>query len=91
MFRADEIDSGAEEAYDNAFEEGAGGGFGAFRLRAAYEDDEDPDDDRQRIKIEPIYDADSSVYFDPDAKRQDKADAKYAFVVYSQGHDAFKD
>jgi hypothetical protein len=91
MFRADEIDSGAEEAYDNAFEEGAGGGFGAFRLRAAYEDDEDPDDDRQRIKIEPIYDADSSVYFDLDAKRQDKADAKYAFVVYSQSHDAFKD
>jgi hypothetical protein len=90
MFRADEIDSGAEEAYDNAFEEGAGGGFGAFRLRAAYEDEEDPDDDRQRIKIEPIYDADTSVYFDPDAKRQDKADAKYAFVVYSQSHDAFR-
>src|SRR5512136_222816 len=36
MFRADEIDSGAEEAYDNAFEEGAGGGFGSFRLRAVY-------------------------------------------------------
>jgi hypothetical protein len=91
MFRADEIDSGAEEAYDNAFEEGAGGGFGAFRLRAVYEDEEDPDDDRQRIKIEPIYDADTSVYFDPDAKRQDKADAKYAFVVYSKSHDAFID
>lgn len=91
MFRADEIDSGAEEAYDNAFEEGAGGGFGAFRLRAEYEDEEDPDDDRQRIKIEPIYDADSSVFFDVDAKRQDKADAKYCFVVYSQSHDAFAD
>ncbi len=35
LYRADEQDSGAEEAYDNAFEEAVGGGFGARRLRAA--------------------------------------------------------
>ena len=91
LFRADELDSGAEEAYDNAFEEAVGGGFGALRLRTVYEDEEDPDDDRQRIKIEPIYDADSSVFFDLDAKRQDKADAKMCFVLYSMTHDAYKD
>jgi hypothetical protein len=34
LYRADEQDSGAEEAYDNAFEEAVGGGFGAWRLRA---------------------------------------------------------
>jgi hypothetical protein len=61
MYRADENDSVADEAYDNAFEEAVAGGFGAWRLRAEYEDDEDPDDDRQRIRIEPIFDADSSV------------------------------
>ena len=81
LFRADEVDSGAEEAYDNAFEESVGGGFGALRLRTAYEDDEDPEDERQRIRIEPIYDADACVFFDLDAKRQDKADAKYAFLL----------
>lgn len=91
LFRADERDSGAEEAYDNAFEEAVGGGFGALRLRTEYEDEEDPDDDRQRIKIEPVYDADSSVFFDLDAKRQDKADAKCCFVVYSMTHEAFAD
>jgi hypothetical protein len=37
LFRADEQDSSAEEAYDNAFEEAVGGGFGAFRLRAELE------------------------------------------------------
>ena len=42
LYRADEQDSGGEEAYDNAFEEAVGGGFGAWRLRTCYEDDEDP-------------------------------------------------
>ena len=89
LYRSDEQDSGAEEAYDNAFEEAVGGGFGAWRLRACYEDEEDDDNDHQRIKIEPIFDADSSVFFDLDAKRQDKADAKYCFVLTSMTRDAY--
>lgn len=91
LYRADEQDSGAEEAYDNAFEEAVGGGFGAWRLRAKYEDEEDEDDDRQRICIEPIFDADSCVFFDLDAKRQDKADAKHCFVLTSMSHAAYED
>ena len=91
LYRADEQDSVAEEAYDNAFEESVGGGFGAWRLRTVYEDDESEDDDRQRIRIEPIFDADSSVFFDLNAKRQDKADAKYAFVLSSITYDEFKE
>lgn len=90
LYRADEEDSGAEEAYDNAFEEAVAGGFGAWRLSTGYEDDEDPEDDRQRIKIEPIFDADSSVFFDLQAKRQDKADATRCFVLTSMTHDAFE-
>jgi hypothetical protein len=78
LYRADEDDSSAEEAYDNAFEEAVGGGFGAWRLRNKYEDDEDPENEQQRIAFEPIYDADSSVFFDLDAKKQDKSDAKRA-------------
>ena len=89
LYRADERDSGAEEAYDNAFEEAVGGGYGAWRLRTAYEDEENDEDERQRIRIEPIYDADSSVFFDLDAKRQDKADAKYCFVLYSMTREAY--
>ena len=45
LYRADEQDSGADEAYDNAFEEAVGGGFGAWRLRAEYEDEDDEDID----------------------------------------------
>lgn len=90
LFRADEQDSTAEEAYDNAFEEAVGGGLGAIRVISEYEDDEDEENERQRIRIEPIYDADSSVFFDLDAKRQDKADAKYCFVMYSMTHEDYK-
>lgn len=91
LYRADEQDSQAEEAYDNAFEEAVGGGMGAWRLRAEYEDDEDMENDKQRIRIEPIYDADSSVFFDLNAKRMDKSDAKCCFVITAMSPEAFKE
>ena len=91
LYRADEQASVADEAYDNAFEEAVGGGIGAWRLRTVYEDDEDPEDDRQRIRFEPIFDADSSVFFDLGAKRQDKSDAMWCFVVTSMTRQAYKD
>ena len=89
LFRADEQDSTADEAYDNAFEEAVGGGFGAFRLRTVYEDEYDEDNDNQRIRLEPIYDADSTVFFDLDAKRQDKSDARVCFVLTAMTRDAY--
>ena len=90
LFRADEQDSGADEAYDNAFEEAVGGGFGAFRLRTEYEDEYDEENDNQRIRIEPIYDADSTVFFDMDAKRQDKSDARLCYVLTAMTRESYK-
>jgi len=89
LYRADEEDSVADEAYDNAFEEAVGGGFGAWRLRNVYEDEYDDEDDRQRIRIEPIYDADSTVFFDLNAKRQDKSDARSCYVLTAMTYDAY--
>jgi hypothetical protein len=91
LYRADEEDSAADEAYDNAFEEAVGGGFGAWRLRNEYEDEYDDEDDRQRIRIEPIYDADSTVFFDLNAKRQDKSDAKSCYVLTAMTREAYID
>jgi hypothetical protein len=91
LYRADEQDSGAQEAFDNAFEEAVGGGFGAIRLRTQYEDEYDEDNTKQRICIEPVFDADSTVFFDLDAKRQDKADAKRAYVLTGLTHDAYEE
>jgi len=89
LYRADEQDSCAEEAYDNAFEEAVGGGFGAWRLRTEYEDDEDDENEKQRIRIEPIFDADSTVFFDLNAKRQDKSDARRCYVLTAMTREAY--
>lgn len=90
LYRADEKRCTADEAYDNAFDDAVKGGMGAWRLRAEYEDDEDEDDDRQTIRMEPIFDADTTVFFDLDAKRQDKADAKRCYVLTPYTHAAFE-
>ena len=91
LYRADEQDSNADEAKDNAFEEAVAGGFGAFRLRNEYEDDEDEENDKQRIRFEPIFDADSCVFFDLNAKRQDKADARRCYVLTSITPEAYEE
>lgn len=91
LYRADEKRCTAEESYDNGFEEAVGGGFGAWRVRAVYEDDEDDEDESQTCAIEPIFDADSCVFFDLDAKRADKADAKRCYVLTPYTHDAYKE
>jgi hypothetical protein len=93
LYRADEIDSHAEEAMDNAFEEAVGGGFGAWRLRTELEDEyaeDEEEEDYQRIRFEPIFDADSTVFFDLNAKRQDKSDAMFAFVLTAMTPEAYK-
>lgn len=90
LMYADMYRSSGQEALDNAFGEGASGGMGAWRLCNEYEDESNPDNDHQRIAIEPIVDADQRVYFDLDAKRYDKSDARFAYVMHSMTHDAFK-
>lgn len=89
LFRADEQASDADEAIDNAFEEAVGGGIGAWRLRPVEEDPDDPDNERQRVATEPINDADSCVYFDIDAKRQDKSDATRCWVLTPYSIDGY--
>lgn len=90
-YRADERDGGGQEADDNCFEEGVAGGMGALRLRNVYTDPYDEDDDTQKIIFEPIYDADSSVFFDLGAKKYDKSDAKRCWVIQSMARDEYHD
>jgi hypothetical protein len=91
LYRNDYKTCSGDEAVDNAFEEGVGGGFGAWRLRPVYEDEEDDENDKQTVVFEPIFDADSCVFFDLDAKRQDKADAKRCYVLTPYTHEDYKE
>lgn len=90
LLRGDERDSNADEAYSNAFLEGITGGVGAVQLVAEYENPYD-DSSEQRIRIKPIFEADRTVYWDCNAKRYDKADAKNVTVVVSMGKDEYLD
>ena len=90
-YRADERDGGGQEAADNCFEEGVAGGMGALRLRNVYTDPYDEEDDTQKIVFEPVYDADSSVFFDLGAKKYDKSDAKRCWVITSMARDEYHD
>lgn len=90
LIRGDERDSNADEAYSNAFIEGITGGIGAFQIFAEYEDEYDEESDAQRIRIKPIFEADTTVYWDANAKRYDKDDAKHVTVVVSMSIDEFK-
>lgn len=89
LMYADMYRSKGMQALDNAFSEGAAGGFGAFRLCNEYEDDSDPENDRQRIAWKLIVDADQRVFFDLDAKLYDKSDARFCYVLSSMTPDAF--
>ena len=80
LFRADWQDSHGDSPADNAFSEAIMGGVGAIRLRSALAD-EDGDCDEQRMRFEPIVDADVSVYWDLNSKDQQKRDAMHVFVV----------
>lgn len=81
LYRADENDSGGQDAYLVAFDEMATGGYGSWRLRSDYEDPDDPENEQQRIYFEPIYDADKNVYWSAGAKKADKTDADECWVL----------
>ena len=90
LYRADEQDSGGVQAYDNALGEGIRGGMGAWRYVARPEDEYDDSDDYQRIRIEPIFDADTTVFFGLDGRKPDKSDATTCFVLTPYTPAAFK-
>lgn len=90
LFRADERDSNADEAYSTAFMEGISGGIGAILLEAKYDDEDGDDDEHQRIRIKPIFEADTMVYWDSNARRYDKADAKHVTIVTAMSKAQFE-
>jgi hypothetical protein len=92
IHRADSYKFKAQQARDNAFEEAAAGGFGAYRLRNEWDDPFDKDSDAQRINPAMlIADADQRVFFDGNSKLYDKSDARFAFVITADTKDAFEE
>ncbi|MEE8289706.1 MAG: portal protein, partial [Nitrosomonadaceae bacterium] len=82
LYRKDERRCGGDFAIDNAMLEGVQGGMGAWKISTEYVDEEDEENDDQNIIFDPVYSAHASVVWDPNAKRMDKADAKWCFILH---------
>lgn len=87
LIRHIEYDSDAQVAYQSAYEAAATCSFGAFRITTDYVADDSFD---QEIRIEPIADP-FCVYFDPLARKPDRSDARYCFVVERLSRDEYKE
>lgn len=91
LFRADVYRCKGGQAFDNAFLDGAAGGMGAWLLANELEDEYDPDNDHQRIRVDLISDADQRVFFDDNSRLYDKSDAEDCFVLFSMATTAFQE
>lgn len=87
LIRSIENRSNADFAYDTALEQTATFGFGAWRIKTRYVDDDTFD---QEITIARIPNS-LNVYFDPSSIQPDYSDAEYAIVVDSISKDEFKE
>jgi len=85
LVRSIEQQNQAADIYDTAFKNIIQCGFGAWKIKLDYSDDDSFDQD---IIMIPIPDAANTVWFDPTAKRYDRRDGDYAFHVE---HISFED
>lgn len=86
LIRNIEAHSAADVAYDEAFRFAVTGGYGVWRIRTDYENQEGFD---QCIKIEPIRNP-FTVYFDANAKEFDRRDARHVWVTEVIGREEFR-
>lgn len=86
LIRHIEYVSKADEVYETAIEQSAGGGFGYFKVATRYAT---PASFDQELRIERIPDP-FSVYIDPFAREADKADMKWAFETEFVSQEDYK-
>jgi hypothetical protein len=89
LIRAIDQEPEAINAKDNAFLEGLEGGYGGWRVTTELID-EMSFDDEQDIKIEAIFSAESSMFPDPNARRYDKSDGQFWYIVERMTTKGFK-
>ena len=81
-------DNSAELAQHNAFKGMTVSGFGAVRVLNKYTE---ANPFEQDVCVEPVWDALTSVWFDPNAKDPTGKDGKYVFEVSYMTQEAFKE
>lgn len=90
-YRASMRTNMAKEAVDIAIDCQVSTGLGAWRIATEYENTEMNDHTQQVIKRFPIHEANNVVYFDSQAKRKDKSDAKWCCVLTWYTDEGYED
>jgi len=90
LYRADKNDNRSLEAFEVSRTESVICGIGAWELYTEYESLRD-DQNKQVIKRRPLYEANNTVYFDPNSRLIDKSDANYCSVIVPYSYDGYKE
>lgn len=90
MYRSDMRNNMALEAKENATTEAIVCGVGAWELFHEYRTNVEGDDE-QVIKRRPFYEANNQVFWEPNAKLLDKADAEWVSCLVGYSEDGYKE
>ena len=90
IYRAVDQVNTSIESYDNAALEAVICGVGAWELYADYDSDR-AGESQQSIRREPLYEANNTVFWAPNARLADKSDADYVSILKAYSEDGYKD
>lgn len=90
LYRADKNDNRSLEAFEISRTEAVICGVGAWELYTEYESLRD-EENKQVIRRRPLYEANNTVYFDPNARLIDKSDADYCSIIVPYSYDGYKE
>ena len=77
------------EAFSNAEQEAVVCGYGAWVLYTEYKTNR-VGDNLQVIRRRPIFEANNTLFFDPNAKLLDKSDSDYCSIIWSYSEDGYR-
>lgn len=89
LYLTDDRANTSLESYDNAVSEAVVCGVGAWELYAEYASNR-AGIDHQVIRRRPVYEANNNCFWDPNAKRLDKSDAKYVSILQAYSRDGYE-
>lgn len=90
IYRADDRRLGSQEAYDYASQDAVVCGYGAWEIYTDYSTNI-VGDTTQVIKRRYIPEANNTCFWDPNATRLDKSDAKYCSILYAYSREGYMD
>jgi len=89
LYRAGLQKNTSIEAFENAETENVVSGIGAWLLYTKYES-QNVDNNKQVILRKPVFEANNTVFWDPQSKLLDKSDARYCSVLTAYSEDGYK-